>query len=80
MLTIFERAPRPSRGAVLPGAVALGLILLAGLAQVPAGETPVKAAASPATVQIPYRSSLIGSGPAERSGSVLVLCSGRLIE
>jgi len=27
-------------------------MLLAGLAQVPAGETPVKAAASPATVQI----------------------------
>jgi plastocyanin len=52
MLTIFERAPRPSRGAVLLGAVALGLMLLAGLAQVPAGETPVKAAASPATVQI----------------------------
>jgi plastocyanin len=52
MLTIFERAPRPSRGAVLLGAVALGLMLLAGLAQVLAGETPVKVAASPATVQI----------------------------
>ena len=52
MLTIFERAPRPPRGAVLLGAVALGLMLLAGLARVPADETPVKAAASPATVQI----------------------------
>lgn len=52
MSTIFHGAPRPSRGAVLLGAVALGLLLLAGLTQVLAGETLVKAAASAATVQI----------------------------
>jgi plastocyanin len=49
---ILGRAPRPSRGAVLLGVVALGLLLLAGLTQVLAGETAVKAAASPATVNI----------------------------
>jgi plastocyanin len=49
MSTIFHGAPRPSRGAVLLGAVALGLLLLAGLTQVLAGETLVKAAASAAT-------------------------------
>ena len=52
MSMIFDRAQRPWRGAVLLGAVALGLLLLGGLAQVPAGETAVKAAASTATVQI----------------------------
>ena len=52
MSTIFHGAPRPSRGAVLLGAVALGLLLLAGLTQVLAGETLVKTAASAATVQI----------------------------
>ena len=52
MLTIFGQAPRPSRGAVLLSAVALGLMLLAGLAQVLAGETLVKAAGSAATIQI----------------------------
>jgi plastocyanin len=52
MSTIFHGAPRPSRGAVLLGAVALGLLLLAGLTQVLAGETAVKVAASPATVNI----------------------------
>jgi plastocyanin len=36
----------------LLGAVALGLLLLAGLTQVLAGETAVKVAASPATVNI----------------------------
>ena len=52
MSTIFHGAPRPSRGAVLLGAVALGLLLLAGLTQVLAGETADKVAASPATVNI----------------------------
>jgi plastocyanin len=52
MWTIFDRAPRPSRDAVLLGAVALGLLLLAGLTQVLAGETAVKVAASPAIVNI----------------------------
>src|SRR6201997_1954188 len=52
MSTIFYRAPRPWRGGALLGAVALGLLLLAGLVQVLAGETAVKAAASPATVNI----------------------------
>ena len=52
MSTIFHGAPRPSRGAVLLGAVALGLLLLAGLTQVLAGETAVKVAANPATVNI----------------------------
>ena len=52
LTTIFHGAPRPSRGAVLLGAVALGLLLLAGLTQVLAGETAVKVAASPATVNI----------------------------
>ena len=52
MSTIFYGAPQPSRGAVLLGAVALGLLLLAGLTQVLAGETAVKVAASPATVNI----------------------------
>ena len=51
MSMILGRAP-PPRGAVLLGAVALGLLLLAGLTQVLAGETAVKAAASPATVNI----------------------------
>ena len=48
---IFARAPRPMRGAVLLGAIALGSLLLAGLTQVLAGEA-VKAAASAATVNI----------------------------
>jgi plastocyanin len=48
---IFDRPPWPSRDAVLLGAVALGLLLLAGLTQVLAGEA-VKAAASAATVDI----------------------------
>jgi plastocyanin len=52
MSKIFDRAPRPGRGAVLLSAVALALLLIAGLAQVPAGETAVKAAANTATVQI----------------------------
>ena len=52
MSMILGRAPRPPRGAVLLGAVALGLLLLAGLTQVLAGETALKAAASPATVNI----------------------------
>jgi plastocyanin len=52
MSMILGRAPRPSPGAVLLGAVALGLLLLAGLTQVLADETPLKAAASPATVNI----------------------------
>ena len=52
MSIIFDRAPRPWRGAVLLGAVALGLMLLAGLAQVLAGDTAVKAAANTATVEI----------------------------
>jgi plastocyanin len=52
MEMIFKRALRPSLGAVLLGAVALGLLLLAGLVQVSAGETAVKAAANTATVQI----------------------------
>ena len=51
MSRIFDRPPWPSRDAVLLGAVALGLLLLAGLTQVLAGET-VKAAASTATVDI----------------------------
>ena len=51
MSMILGRAP-PPRGAVLLGAVALGLLLLAGLTQVLAGETALKAAASPATVNI----------------------------
>ena len=37
---------------MLLGAVALGLLSLAGLTQVPAGETAIKAAASAATVNI----------------------------
>jgi plastocyanin len=52
MSRIFDRVPRPSRGAMLLGAVALGLLSLAGLTQVPAGETAIKAAASTATVNI----------------------------
>jgi plastocyanin len=48
---IFDRPPWPSRDAVLLGAVALGLLLLAGLTQVLAGEA-VKAAASAAAVNI----------------------------
>jgi plastocyanin len=48
---ISDRPPWPSRDAVLLGAVALGLLLLAGLTQVLAGEA-VKAAASAATVNI----------------------------
>ena len=51
MSMIFDRQPWPSRDAVLLGAVALGLLLLAGLTQVLAGEA-VKAAASTATVNI----------------------------
>jgi plastocyanin len=51
MSTIFG-APRPSRGAALLGAVVLGLLLLAALTQVLADDTAVKAAVSPATVQI----------------------------
>jgi plastocyanin len=55
MSKIFDRVPRPSRGPVLFGAVALGLLSLTGLTQVPAGETAIKAAAtaaSAATVNI----------------------------
>ena len=52
MSMILGRAPRPPRGEVLLGAVALGLLLLAGLTQVLASETALKAAASPATVNI----------------------------
>ncbi len=48
---IFDRPPWPSRDAVLLCAVALGLLLLAGLTQVLAGEA-AKAAASTATVNI----------------------------
>ena len=51
MSMISDRPPWPSRDAVLLGAVALGLLLLAGLTQVLAGEA-VKAAASSATVKI----------------------------
>jgi plastocyanin len=51
MSMIFDRPPWPSRDAVLLGAVALGLLLLAGLTQVLAGEA-VKAATSTATVDI----------------------------
>jgi len=51
MSMIFDRPPWPSRDAVLLGAVALGLLLLAGLTQVLAGEA-VKPAASTATVNI----------------------------
>jgi plastocyanin len=51
MSIIFDRPQRPSPGAVLIGAVALGLLLLAGLTQVFAGEA-VKAAASTATINI----------------------------
>lgn len=51
MSMISDRPPWPSRDAVLLGAVALGLLLLAGLTQVLAGEA-VKAAASAATVNI----------------------------
>ena len=51
MSMIFDPPPRPSRGAVLLGAAALALLLLAALTQVPAGEA-VKAAASTATVQV----------------------------
>jgi plastocyanin len=47
----FAQAVWRSRGAVSLSAVALGLLLLAGLTQVLAGE-PVKAAASTATVNI----------------------------
>jgi plastocyanin len=52
MSMIFHRAPRPSSAAVLFGAVALGLLLLAGLTQVLAGGSVAAAAASPATVNI----------------------------
>jgi plastocyanin len=55
MSRIFDRVSRPSRGPVLLGAVALGLLSLAGLTRVPAGETAIKAAAtaaSAATVNI----------------------------
>ena len=48
MSRIFDRVPRPSRGPVLFGAVALGLLSLAGLTEVPAGETAIKAAATSA--------------------------------
>ncbi|HEX3524246.1 MAG TPA: cupredoxin family copper-binding protein [Stellaceae bacterium] len=51
MSMISDRPPWPSRDAVLLGAVALGLLLLAGLTQVLAGEA-VKAAAPAATVNI----------------------------
>ena len=51
MSMISDRPPWPSRDAVLLGAVALSLLLLAGLTQVLAGEA-VKAAASAATVNI----------------------------
>jgi plastocyanin len=51
MSMIFDRPPWPSRDAVLLGAVALGLLLLAGLTEVLAGEA-IKAAASTATVNI----------------------------
>lgn len=46
MPRIFDRLPRPSRGPVLLGAVALGFLSLAGLTQVTAGETAIKAAAT----------------------------------
>jgi plastocyanin len=51
----FDWVLWPSRGPVLFGAVALGLLSLAGLTRVPAGETAIKAAAtgaSAATVDI----------------------------
>ena len=51
MSMIFDRPPWPSRDAVLLGAVALGLLLLAGLTQVLAGEA-VKAAATTSTINI----------------------------
>ena len=51
MSMISDRPPWPSRDAVLLGAVALGLLSLACLTQVLAGEA-VKAAASAATVNI----------------------------
>ena len=51
-MSMIFGAPRPSRGAALLGAVALGLLLLAALTQVLADDTAVKAAVSPATVQI----------------------------
>jgi plastocyanin len=47
MSKIFNGA-RPSRGPVFFGAVALSLLSLAGLTQVPAGETAIKAAATAA--------------------------------
>ena len=49
MSRIFDRVPRPSRGPVLSGAVALGLLSLASLTQVPAGETAIKVAATAAS-------------------------------
>jgi len=55
MSRIFDRVPRSSRGQVFFSAVALSLLSLAGLTQVPAGETAIKAAAtaaSTATVNI----------------------------
>ena len=52
MSILSLRAPRPSSSTVLPGAVTLGLLLLAGLTEVLAGETAVKAASSAAIVQI----------------------------
>jgi plastocyanin len=51
-MSMIVAAPRPSRGAALLGAVALGLLLLAALTQVLADDAAVKAAVSPATVQI----------------------------
>jgi plastocyanin len=51
-MSIVFKGARPSRGAVLLGAVALGSLSLAGLTQVLAGETAIKAAASPASVNI----------------------------
>jgi plastocyanin len=56
MSRIFDRASRPSRGPVLLGAAALGLLSLAGLTQVTAGDIAIKAAdataASTATINI----------------------------
>jgi plastocyanin len=49
MSRIFDRVPWPPRGPMLFGAVALGLLSLGGLTQVPAGETSIKAAATAAT-------------------------------
>jgi plastocyanin len=51
MSKIFDRM-RPSRSPVVLGAAVLGLLSLAGLAQLPVAETAAMAAASTATISI----------------------------